>query len=136
MNKTPGGVKKGNIKPYRRDTYFPPECTIPGLQGTTQVLWQLNPNGEREPKGVEQILIKRGCNIPSLRFKCPKGTKCTTPLKYPPAIEQTCYLARILSNHKDFFEEKSQIEELITERGYKAIFLPKFHCEINLIKIY
>jgi hypothetical protein len=85
---------------------------------------------------VEQILIKRGCNIPSLRFKCPKGTKYTIPLKYPPAIEQTCYLARILSNHKDFFEEKSQVKELIIERGHKAMFLPKFHCEINLIEIY
>jgi hypothetical protein len=99
MNKAPGGVKKGNIKAYRRDTYFLPEYTIPGLQGTIQVLWQLNPNGEREPKGVKQILIKRGYNIPGLRFKCPKGTKCTTPLEYPPAIEQTYYLAHILSNH-------------------------------------
>jgi hypothetical protein len=85
---------------------------------------------------VEQILIKRGYNIPGLRFKYPKDAKCTIPLEYPPAIEQTYYLARILSNHKDFFEEKSQIKELITERGYKAVFLPKFHYEINPIKIY
>jgi hypothetical protein len=60
---------------------------IPGLQGTIQVLWQLNPNREREPKGMEQILIKRGYNIPGLRFKYPKGTKYTISLKYPPAIE-------------------------------------------------
>jgi hypothetical protein len=85
---------------------------------------------------VEQILIKRGYNIPGLRFKCPKGAKCTAPLKYPPAIKQTYYLAYILSNYKDFFKEKSQIKELITKRGYKAVFLPKFHCEINPIEIY
>jgi hypothetical protein len=136
MNKAPGGVKKGNIKAYRRDMYFPPEYIIPGLQGTIQVLWQLNPNREREPKGVEQILIKRGYNIPGLRFKYPKGTKYTAPLKYPPAIKQTCCLARILLNHQDFFEEKSQVKELITDRGYKAMFLPKFHYEINPIEIY
>ena len=136
INKVPGGVEKGNIKPYGRDIYFPPEYTIPGLQGTIQVLWQLNTNGEREPKGMEQILIKRGCNIPGLRFKYPKGTKYTIPLEYPPAIEQTYCLARILSNHQDFFEEKSQVEELITDRGHKAVFLPKFHCEINPIEIY
>jgi hypothetical protein len=76
---------------------------------------QLNPNKEREPKGVEQILIKRGYNIPDLRFKCLKGTKCTTPLKYPPTIEQTCCLAYILSNHQDFFKEKSQVKELIID---------------------
>jgi hypothetical protein len=85
---------------------------------------------------VKQILIKRGCNIPGLRFKYPKGTKCTISLEYPPAIEQTCYLARILLNHQDFFKEKSQVKELIIDRGHKAMFLPKFHCEINLIKIY
>jgi hypothetical protein len=85
---------------------------------------------------VEQILIEQGCNIPSLRFKCLKGTKCIIPLKYPPAIEQTCCLARILLNHKDFFEEKSQIKELIIEQGHKAMFLPKFYCEINLIEMY
>jgi hypothetical protein len=85
---------------------------------------------------VEQILIKRGCNIPGLRFKCSKGAKCTAPLKYPFAIEQTCCLACILLNYQDFFEEKSQVEELITDRGHKAVFLPKFHCEINLIKMY
>jgi transposase len=28
------------------------------------------------------------------------------------------------------------IEELITERGHKAVFLPKFHCEINPIEMY
>jgi hypothetical protein len=136
MNKAPGEVEKGNIKAYGRDTYFPPECTIPGLQGTIQVFWQLNPNGEREPKGVKQILIERGCNIPGLRFKCPKGAKCTALLEYPPTIEQMCCLACILSNHQDFFEEKSQVKELIIDRGHKAVFLPKFHCEINLIEMY
>ena len=136
MNKSPGGVEKGKIKAYGRDTYFPPECTILELQGTIQVLWQLNKDGEKEPKGVEQILIERGCNIAGLRFKCPKEAKCTALLKYPPPIEQKCCLARILSNHQDFFEEKSQIEELIMERGHKAVFLPKFHCEINPIEMY
>jgi hypothetical protein len=38
MNKSPNKVNKGKIKAYRRDTYFPPEYTIPELQGTKQVL--------------------------------------------------------------------------------------------------
>jgi hypothetical protein len=85
---------------------------------------------------MKQILIKRGCNIPGLRFKYPKGTKYTISLKYPSAIEQTYCLARILSNYQDFFKEKSQVKELITDRGYKAVFLPKFYYEINPIEIY
>jgi hypothetical protein len=31
INKVPGEVKKGNIKAYKRNTYFPPEYIIPGL---------------------------------------------------------------------------------------------------------
>jgi hypothetical protein len=85
---------------------------------------------------VKQILIKQGYNIPGLRFKCLKSTKCTVPFKYLSAIEQTCYLARILLNYQDFFEKKSQVKKLITNQGHKAVFLPKFHYEINLIKIY
>jgi transposase len=85
---------------------------------------------------VEQILIKRDYNIPGLRFKYPKGTKYTIFLEYPLAIKQTYYLARILLNYQDFFKEKSQVKELIIDRGYKAMFLPKFYCEINPIEIY
>jgi hypothetical protein len=85
---------------------------------------------------VEQILSERGCNVPGLRFRCPDKDKCIPPLEYLPSIKQKCYLARILSNHEDFFQEKSQLEELITERGHKCVFFPKFHCEINPIKMY
>jgi hypothetical protein len=85
---------------------------------------------------MEQILIKQGYNIPGLRFKYLKDTKYTIPLKYPSTIEQTCYLAHILLNYQDFFKEKSQVKELIIDRGHKAMFLPKFHYEINPIKIY
>jgi hypothetical protein len=136
INKGSGRIEKGNIKAYRRDIYFLPEYTIPELQGTIQVLWQLNSNREREPKGMKQILIKRGCNIPGLRFKYLKGTKYIILLEYPSAIEQTYCLACILLNYQDFFKEKSQVKELIIDRKYKAVFLPKFHYEINLIEIY
>jgi hypothetical protein len=43
--------------------------------------------------------------------------------------------ARILSDRQDFFEEKSQVKEHIIERGHKAVFLPNFHCKINLIEM-
>jgi hypothetical protein len=60
INKALGGVEKGNIKPYRRDTYFPPEYTIPGLQGTIQVLWQLNPNGEESLRAWNRFSLSEG----------------------------------------------------------------------------
>ena len=42
----------------------------------------------------------------------------------------------MLSNHEDFFHQKSAIESLIEARGHKCIFLPKFHCELNPIEMY
>ncbi|PVH71085.1 hypothetical protein DL98DRAFT_435865, partial [Cadophora sp. DSE1049] len=45
-------------------------------------------------------------------------------------------LVRILANHKDFYHQKSAIEELLLARGHKCLFLPKFHCKLNLIKIF
>ena len=96
----------------------------------------MNNNGEKEPKNMEQILIKRGYNVPNLRFRCPKKAKYFKLLEYLPIIKQKCYLAHIFSNYKDFFQEKSQLKELITKWGHKYIFLLKFYYEINLIEIY
>ena len=57
---------------------------------------------------------------------------------YPVLVsnKSPCCLARILSTHKDFFEQKSAIRMLIKERGHKCVFLPKFYCELNPIEMY
>jgi hypothetical protein len=47
-----------------------------------------------------------------------------------------CYLARILLTYKDFFEQKSAIAMAIENKGHECIFILKFHCEINAIKMY
>ncbi|PVH67390.1 hypothetical protein DL98DRAFT_643742, partial [Cadophora sp. DSE1049] len=70
-----------------------------------------------------------------LPAKC--SPKCTNNLTYPPKPTNIpCYLARILANHKNFFRQKSALEELLLSRGHKCIFLPKFHCELNPIEMY
>jgi hypothetical protein len=71
-----------------------------------------------------------------LKAKCTKDNKCTNILFWPAKKVVICYLARILANHKDFFKQKSAFEELLLSRGYKCLFLPKFHYELNLIKMY
>ncbi|PVH70179.1 hypothetical protein DL98DRAFT_437514, partial [Cadophora sp. DSE1049] len=53
-----------------------------------------------------------------------------------PKKTATCCLARILANHKNFFEQKSALKKKLLARGYKCLFLPKFHCKLNPIKIY
>jgi hypothetical protein len=47
-----------------------------------------------------------------------------------------CYLARILLTYKDFFEQKSAIAIAIKNRGHKYMFILKFYCKINAIKMY
>ena len=44
-------------------------------------------------------------------------------------------LRRLMAKQKDFLEQKSQVEELIVERGHLCLFLPKFHCELNMIEM-
>jgi transposase len=90
------------------------------------------------PKGLKQILAERGC-LPI--GKLPRGScspRCANSLIWP--LKKTnkppCCLARILANHKDFFEQKSALEELLLARGHKCLFLPKFHCELNPIEMY
>ena len=40
----------------------------------------------------------------------------------------------ILSQHDDFKNEKNALETMITDKGHTALFLPKFHCELNGIE--
>ena len=43
-------------------------------------------------------------------------------------------MRKILSNHHDFATEKTKVEHFLENEGLKAIFLPKFHCELNPIE--
>jgi hypothetical protein len=120
-----------------KDIYYPPECTIPELRSTVQSLYTVNQKGEKVNKGIKTILQERGCypeNIPNLKCK----VRCLNPVAYPVPVsnKSPCCLARILSTHKDFFEQKSAIRMLIEERGHKCVFPPKFHCELNPIEMY
>ena len=40
----------------------------------------------------------------------------------------------ILSQHDDFKNEKNSLETLLSGKGHTAVFLPKFHCELNGIE--
>lgn len=40
----------------------------------------------------------------------------------------------VLLFHDDFLNEKCIVEHFISSKGYKCVFLPKFHCELNPIE--
>ncbi|GAA5917195.1 hypothetical protein JCM5296_006964, partial [Sporobolomyces johnsonii] len=122
LNKGDGG----KVTP-QRDTEFPPETAIPELVGKKQELSFLDAAGVRKAKGLVTILTERGIDPKGKNGKCPKG--CADG-----AID--CCLARMLSLHHDFRTEKPALQKLIEERGHCCIFLPKFHCELNVIEMY
>ena len=40
----------------------------------------------------------------------------------------------VLSNHEDFANEKTIVEQYLHGRGHFTYFLPTFHCELNAIE--
>ena len=48
---------------------------------------------------------------------------------------QWCCMYRVLSLQEDFTNEKSLIQHYLEGRGHICMYLPKFHCELNLIEL-
>ncbi|VDB95461.1 unnamed protein product [Peniophora sp. CBMAI 1063] len=83
-------------------------------------------------KGMLEILAERGYErdmLHALRAEC-HSFKCS------PKFERAnpCCCRRLLLNEPDFATVLSILEEECAARGFRVIFLPKFHCELNLIE--
>lgn len=66
------------------------------------------------PKGMKAVLQERGVNVTKM-----KGDE----------------MRQILQNMADFKYEKTKVEHVLLDSGYKAYFIPKFHCELNPIEM-
>ena len=65
------------------------------------------------PKGMKQVLEERGINTARM------------------VAED---IRTVLSWHDDFRNEKTIVEHYLNGRGHLAMFIPKFHCELNPIE--
>ncbi|KAJ3739866.1 hypothetical protein DFH05DRAFT_1406293, partial [Lentinula detonsa] len=117
MNKSDGGKQR-----KQKDTVIPHSNPIVELRGKPQKTTL--PDGR--PKGLQSILEERGFNVKQMKAKC--SPVC-------PFENETCCMARLLSKQDDFVNQPSMLETLITDAGHYCIFLPKFHCELNPIKM-
>jgi hypothetical protein len=83
------------------------------------------------PKGMKVILEERKLWKEGLRKIC-------SDCKNNNDIQQRsdCCASRILSLEPDFASQKSLLSEIIENAGHKAIFYPKFHCELNFIEMF
>ena len=53
--------------------------------------------------------------------------------KTPPTSEDMwCYMQHVLSLQEDFQIERPLVQSLIEDVGHICLFLPQFHCELNL----
>lgn len=78
-------------------------------------------------KGMTKLLQERGLTEEAkLNGSC-KNFKCATGAT-------RCCQKRVLYNQPDFTDQLSAIEIACKARGFEAIFLPKFHCELNFIE--
>ena len=66
-----------------------------------------------QPKGMKMILEERGID--------------TTKMK-------AADMRLVLNSHHDFKYEKTSLEHLMSEKGHRCYYLPKFHCELNPIE--
>ena len=79
-------------------------------------------------KGMTQLLRERGFTNPEqLRAECPRF-RCVLG-------SSDCCQRRILFTQPDFMNVPSLAETFCAERGFKVIFLPKFHPELNFIEM-
>ena len=65
------------------------------------------------PKGMKQVLEERGINTARM------------------VAED---MRTVLSWHDDLRKEKTIVEHYLNGRGHLAMFIPKFHCELNPIE--
>ena len=65
------------------------------------------------PKGIRRVLEERGINT---------------------ARMSTDGMRVVLANHSNFQEKKTVVETYMLSLGYQVLFIPKFHCELNLIE--
>lgn len=102
----------------RQSFYFPPD----------------HPTHPGRFKGMRIIIeerCERGVDIPDpKRLK----TQCGGSFTQCPPDRIDCCCRRILYNQPDFVNPKSLLEEICEERGFRVVFLPKYHCELNPIE--
>ena len=65
------------------------------------------------PKGLRLVLEERGVDVGGMKKD---------------------EMVSILSEHPDFKEQKTILEELIGEKGHVCLYCPKYHCELNPIE--
>lgn len=82
-------------------------------------------------KGLRTVLTERGLWKSGLKRACHRNEDSRPFLESEP-----CCAECLLANQPDFKSQKSMLVEEIERRGHKAVFYPKYHCELNFIEYF
>ena len=90
-------------------------------------------------KGVRTILQERGLfhnrlGNPNLILEC-QSCKLVGNREASVARNMACCAKAVLSREEDFAEQREWLEETVDNLGFKIIFYPKYHCELNYIEL-
>jgi transposase len=66
----------------------------------------------------------------------PLETGSLASRRYIARISSRCCCKRLLAAQPDFASERSGLERVVALGGHLCLFLPKFHCELNMIERY
>ena len=117
-------MNKGNGRKQQKqkDTIIPDTNPTVLMHGKLEKLTTEN----SDVKGLQDVLEEHGFDTKGMHAKC-------APIC--PFKNDRCCMACLLSKQDDFVNQTSMLEAAITNRGHLCLFLPKFHCELNPIKM-
>ena len=131
LNLTDGGAKV----PKSRDTEFEKDGVM------VEQLMQFDKETEKDgevvvenlQKGIKRILVERDKWPTNGRRFLKKCELCSSKVLDDPerSFRNDCCATRMLEAEPDFAAQKSLLAEVIEKAGHLAIFLPKFHPELN-----
>lgn len=87
----------------------------------------------KTPRGIKDILTKRGLWTDNLKLQCTKPAGVKTS-EHACKGKTDCCARTMLANQPDFLEQECEIASVIREAGHLCLFLPKYHCKLNIIE--
>ncbi|KAI5823132.1 hypothetical protein K523DRAFT_287165 [Schizophyllum commune Tattone D] len=85
-------------------------------------------------KGMQRLLEERGLFRPGMKAQCNSKKWLACPQEGKDGIINCC-CRRTLYNQRDFQNVPSALELEAQKRGFRVLFLPKYHCKLNPIEM-
>jgi len=117
------------------------------MKGEVKVVHEMhtiNGDGVIVQKGRKTILTERnkfknsaGKDLKNICKCCKSNTRASFNLKCEKDglyFDEKCCAKYVLSQETDFLEQLEWLESEVVKLGFKIIFYPKYHCELNFIE--